>query len=410
MKKGFKHTEIGWIPEDWEVRTIFDSTVCLDNLRVPLNENQRLCMKGDYPYCGANGILDYINDYIIEDEVILIAEDGGYFEEYETRPIAYKMKGKFWVNNHAHILKAKSDFDQDFIFYSLVHKNILPYLTSGTRSKLNKSEMYKIGIAIPNSKSEQTAIAQVLSDTDALIEKLEQLIAKKQNIKTAAMQELLKPKEGWVVKKLGEVCKRITTGKLDANAMKPDGEYRFYTCAKNYFFIDNYAFDDEALLISGNGEYVGYVHYYKGKFNAYQRTYVLTGFSIDVLFLKYYLDNFLAARIDVEIYTGNTPYIRRDTLTEMNIYFPKEQSEQTRIAQILTDMDNEIEALEEQLEKYKMLKRGMMQVLLTGKIRLNLDYEGLKDYLDLKSRNHGNQANQVNHVSDNYQANQGHGH
>ena len=177
--------------EGWEVKTIYDTTVCMDNLRVPLNENQRLSMKGDYPYCGANGILDYINDFKIDDEVLLIAEDGGYFDEYATRPIAYKMKGRFWVNNHAHILKTKNEYDQDFIFYSLVHKNILTFLASGTRAKLNKSEMYKIDIDIPKNKTEQTRIAKILSNMDSEIEALEKKLEKQKQIKQGMMQNLL---------------------------------------------------------------------------------------------------------------------------------------------------------------------------------------------------------------------------
>ena len=114
----------------WEEKTLLELINCLDNLRVPLNDSQRLNMKGDYPYCGANGILDFINQYMIDDDIILIAEDGGYFDEYAYRPIAYRMSGKCWVNNHAHILKAKESFSQDFIFYSLVHKNILSFLAS----------------------------------------------------------------------------------------------------------------------------------------------------------------------------------------------------------------------------------------------------------------------------------------
>ena len=106
------------------------------------------------------------------------------------------------------------------------------------------------------------------------------------------MQQLLKPKQGWKTMKLGDVCTTITTGKLDANEMCQDGEYRFYTCAKSYYFIDTFAFDDEALLISGNGENVGYVHYYKVKFNAYQRTYVLLRFKESIHYVKYFLDQF----------------------------------------------------------------------------------------------------------------------
>lgn len=164
---------------------------CLDNLRVPLNESQRQKMQGVYPYCGANGVLDYVDSYVIDDDIILVAEDGGYFDEYETRPIAYRMIGKCWVNNHAHILKAKHGVDQGFLFYSLVHKNILPFLASATRAKLNKSEMNKIQINLPIDEQEQSAIAKILSDMDNEIFKLEVRRDKTKELKQAMMQQLL---------------------------------------------------------------------------------------------------------------------------------------------------------------------------------------------------------------------------
>lgn len=176
---------------EWWIKTIEETTECLDNLRVPLNENQRSKMQGDIPYCGANGVLDYVNNYVIDDDIILIAEDGGYFDEYSYRPIAYRMIGKCWVNNHAHILKAKNSYAQGFIYYSLVHKNILKFLASGTRAKLNKSEMYKIEIDIAPTKSEQSAIATVLSNMDVEIQKLKSQFAKYKNLKQGMMQKLL---------------------------------------------------------------------------------------------------------------------------------------------------------------------------------------------------------------------------
>ena len=176
---------------EWKVKTLEQSADCLDGVRVPLNEAQRAAMKGDYPYCGANGVLDYVNGYVIDDDIILMAEDGGYFDEYGTRPIAYRMKGKCWVNNHAHILKAKLGFDQGFLFYSLVHKNILPFLASGTRAKLNKSELNKIEVKFPAEEAEQTAIAEVLTDMDAELAALEQRREKTLALKQAMMQELL---------------------------------------------------------------------------------------------------------------------------------------------------------------------------------------------------------------------------
>ena len=175
----------------WEMKRLGKIADCLDNVRVPLNETQRATMPGPYPYCGANGVLDYVNDYVLDDDVILIAEDGGHFDEFLSRPIAYRMRGKIWVNNHAHILQAKSDYDQGFLYYSLVHKNILPYLSGGTRAKLNKFEMYKIEINVPDDIDEQRAIASVLSDIDAEIAALEQRWDKTRAIKQGMMQQLL---------------------------------------------------------------------------------------------------------------------------------------------------------------------------------------------------------------------------
>ena len=126
-----------------------------------------------------------------DDDVILIAEDGGHFEEHADRPIAYRMKGKIWVNNHAHILKAKPGFSQAFLFFALVHKNILPFLASGTRAKLNRAEMNKIVVRLPRQATEQRAIATVLSDMDAEIAALERRLDKTRAIKQGMMQQLL---------------------------------------------------------------------------------------------------------------------------------------------------------------------------------------------------------------------------
>ncbi len=175
--------------------------------------------------------------------------------------------------------------------------------------------------------------------------------------------------EGWKKDKLTNIIAQITTGKLDANAMVPNGEYRFYTCAKDYCYIDNYAFDDEALLISGNGEYVGYIHYYKGKFNAYQRVYVLTGFKIDVRYLENFLNRYLPSRINKEVSQNNIPYIRLSTLSKMEINYPESPTEQVSIANILSKVDEAIESVKKSIEAAEKLKKSLMQNLLTGRMK-----------------------------------------
>ena len=167
------------------------STVCnvLDNKRVPLNDEQRT--SGIYPYCGANGIVDYIDRYIFDEDLILIAEDGGNFDQYETRPIAYWMSGKYWVNNHAHVLKAKNEYNQRYIFYQLEHKDITDYIVGGTRTKLTRAQLDKIEISIPFTYAEQQAIATILSDMDKEIADLEAQRDKYRLLKSGMMQKLL---------------------------------------------------------------------------------------------------------------------------------------------------------------------------------------------------------------------------
>jgi len=166
----------------------------------------------------------------------------------------------------------------------------------------------------------------------------------------------------WEETFLGNHCE-ITTGKLDANAMVERGQYRFYTCAKDYYLIDKYAFDTDALLVSGNGANVGYIHHYKGKFNAYQRTYVLDRFEQDIFFIKYYLEKNLHKRISTEKKDGNTPYIVMSTLTDMVVMLPKDKKEQQKIADCLSSLDELIEAEDQKLEALQHHKKGLMQEL-----------------------------------------------
>ena len=142
--------------------------------------------------------------------------------------------------------------------------------------------------------------------------------------------------------------------------MVENGQYRFYTCAKDYYYIDEYAFDTEALLISGNGAYVGYIHYYKGKFNAYQRTYVLDQFTENIQYIKVYLDEFLSKRIKSEKKEGNTPYIVLSTLSDMMIKLTN-ATDENKVINTFNNINNKIDKEELKLNKLIELKKGLMQ-------------------------------------------------
>lgn len=185
-----KETKLGLVPEDWEVKKLKDVANSLDNRRIPLNSEERAKRQGKYPYWGANGILDFVDDFIFDQTIVLLAEDGGYFGEYQSRPIANISYGKAWVNNHAHVLEAKIEVTNEWLYYTFVHKNILGYVNGGTRAKLNKSDMLLIPCIVPPIE-EQKRITQIFINADSEITNLETQLNQIKEQKKGLMQKLL---------------------------------------------------------------------------------------------------------------------------------------------------------------------------------------------------------------------------
>ena len=171
----------------------------------------------------------------------------------------------------------------------------------------------------------------------------------------------------WEVKRLDEVCS-ITTGHKDVNQGCKNGKYPFFTCSRNVFAANSYSFDCEAILVAGNGD-VGNLHYCKGKFEAYQRTYVLKDFSEEVSYIFHELTyNLMRSLSDGKI-GSSIPYITIQQLEGFMLPLPS-LPEQRRIAEALSDIDELILALGKLIEKKRNIKTGTMQQLLTGKTRL----------------------------------------
>ena len=288
-------------------------------------------------------------------------------------------RGKAVLNQHIFIVKPV-EIDKVFLkmaidanMTSIIEKS---HGGAGLRH-ITKSDFEDIRISVPKDIAEQRRIAACLFALDEILSATNEKLERLKTYKKGLMQKLF-PAKGkklpelrikefekdgeWEEKKLATIVHQITTGKLDANAMVSNGEYRFYTCAKDYAFINEYAFDTEALLISGNGAHLGYIHYYKGKFNAYQRTYVLSDFQCDIFYLKYYLESFLPDRINKEKKEGNTPYIVLSTLTEMDISLPS-NFEQHKIADCLTSIDEMINQYTNKVTFLELYKKGLMQQL-----------------------------------------------
>jgi type I restriction enzyme S subunit len=225
---------------------------------------------------------------------------------------------------------------------------------------------------------EQQAIATALSDADALIEALEQLLAKKHQIKQGAMQELLTGQRRlpgfageWEVKRLGDIA-HIKTGGRNNQDKVEDGEYPFFVRSATVERINSYSYDCEAILIPGEGGIGSIFHYINGRFDVHQRVYAITQFTDNVSgkFVYFYLRQYFGAHAMQNSVKATVDSLRLPTFVEFELFMPPTELEQTAIAAVLSDMGAEIATLETKLAKARSVKQGMMQELLTGRIRL----------------------------------------
>lgn len=190
----------------------------LDSRRIPITASDR--KPGPYPYYGANGIQDYVSDYIFDDELVLLAEDGGNFGSKE-KPIAYRVSGKCWVNNHAHVLKSKDMLDVDYLCYSLMFYDVSGLVNGATRQKLTQADMRKMEIPL-RPMSEQKRITAVINKVSDLISLRKQQLTKLDELVKARFVELfgdpvINPK-GYLVKPLQELIDMgYITYHLDGN-------------------------------------------------------------------------------------------------------------------------------------------------------------------------------------------------
>ena len=327
----------------------------LDSKRVPITAANRV--SGQYPYYGANGVQDYVADYIFDDELVLLAEDGGNFGSKE-KPIAYRVSGKCWVNNHAHVLKPKAVIDVDYLCYSLMFYDVSGLVNGATRQKLTQSDMRKMEIPL-RTMVEQKNIVCRLNKLAELISLRKQQLAKLDELVKARFVELFHG-QGYPVLKWKDVFD-TTTGKLDSNAAVENGIYPFFTCSKEVLRIDKYAFEQKALLLAGNNAAGKYdVKYYNGKFNAYQRTYVLglkENWSYRVF--QYQLEDKLEY-LQQQSLGGLTKYLTLKILGELDFIIPP-KNKQDEFDTFVERADRQKQTVQQSLEKLQLMKKALMQ-------------------------------------------------
>ena len=182
--------KFGKVPKGWEVKKVSEIAENLDNLRKPIKSIDRDKIKGKIPYYGAAGIVDYINDYLFDGTYLLFGEDG---ENLLSRklPQAFIVKGKFWVNNHAHILRVYDEFDINLIVNILESKKYDDIVYGSAQPKINKSDLNRIKIIIPKDIDEQKRISKSITTIDIEISTKQNKIAILERLKKSLMQNLL---------------------------------------------------------------------------------------------------------------------------------------------------------------------------------------------------------------------------
>ena len=389
LRAGYKQTEVGVIPQDWDVKTLGSCLIDrpsygINAAAVPYSDKLPAYVR--ITDIGEDGRLlpgqrvsvrsEMSGNFYLFDGDIVLARTGAsvgksYRYNPDDGPLVY---AGFLIRIRPNCERLLSIFAAAYVTTANYWRWVRLMSMRSGQPGINGNEFAQLPVALP-ALPEQRAIAAALSDVDALLAGLGRLIAKKRDLKQAAMQQLLTGQtrlpgfQGeWHWKRMGDVC-RITTGKKDVNQGNPAGQYPFFTCARDNTFSDSFSFDSEAILIAGNGE-VGNLSYFKGKFEAYQRTYVLQDFSVGVTFLWHQLTAYLAASLGIGTIGSSIPYIKKGNLVNFEFKAPLDHGEQTAIAQVLSDMDAELTALQARRDKTCALKQAMMQELLTGKTRL----------------------------------------
>ena len=282
----------------------------------------------------------------------------------------------------------QSAFDKEYLYYCLGSEfTIQQYISMAAGSSvqnLNKDKVSAVIIAKPPIQ-EQTAISEALSDVDSLISSLQKLIEKKKAIKQGAMQELLTGKKRlpgfcreWDKKCLCDLAKDITTGTKNNEDKVQNGKYPFFVRSACVEKINSHSYDCEAILVPGEGNIGEIFHYINGKFDLHQRVYKISEFQECVgLYIFYYMKRFFGPYALLNTVKATVDSLRLPAFLKFKIFLSNDLTEQQAIAQVLSDMDSEIEQLEKKLAKYQQIKQGMMQELLTGRIRL-VDVENNK--------------------------------
>ena len=326
---------------EWKNTTLEECVDFLDGQRKPIKSDDRKGEKRLYPYYGASGIIDYIDEYIFDGDYILLSEDGANIIDRNYR-VAFIANGKIWVNNHAHVLQPHKEMNINFLSEALERINYAIYNTGTTMPKLNQEICRKINLNVP-SLSEQNKIGNLLYLLNERIATQNRLIEDLKKLRCAVSNKLFQSVKGVVIPLSG--ISNIVKGKqINGDFLAEVGEYYVMnggTEPSGYY--DNYNVEANTISISEGGNSCGYVQFNRMPFWSGGHCYTIQDIVSDVetLYLYHYLKSKEDSIMKLRIGTG-LPNIQKKDLAEFKVIIPAIE-QQRRISNILSLLERKTE-------------------------------------------------------------------
>lgn len=354
-------------------------TINFDKKRVPLSGAQREKRQGKYRYYGAQGVIDHIDDFIFDGTYLLIAEDGENLKS-KKQNIAQVVEGQFWVNNHAHIVQGNELCDTRYLSYLLNGIDLSGYVTGSAQPKLSQANLNAVTLFLPpifiQKKivdylylfDKKIAVNQQINDhlQQQAAELYKSWFVEFSSATTCKMidSEIGKIPYGWRVYRLSEFLP-VITGKKNANVSSEKGKYPFFSCSQDFSWTDDYSFEGNAILVAGNGDFN--VKWYKGRFEAYQRTYVLIPYEERYTSWLYYAVKNNLARITSAARGSVIKFITKGNLEDFAFAAPSDLCS-CEIIDTFAAINRKIDCLTQENYRLAAIRDALLPRLMSGEI------------------------------------------
>lgn len=397
------------LPKGWAIEELHKITQILDKYRKPINASERLKriegknQKELFPYYGATGIIGFIDDYLIDGEYVLLGEDAAPFLD-PTKDVAYLIKGKSWVNNHAHILL--SDFNNKFLLHYLNHFNYKGFVSGTTRLKLTQTSLKKIPVLVPPLPEQHRIVAKIeelFSSLDKGIESLKTAQAQLKVYRQAVLKWAFEGKftnkdvkegelpKGWEWKVVKNIASNIQYGYTESSSNIPIGpkflritdiqnnRVNWNTvpyCKIDKDNIDKYLLEDGDLVFARTGATVGKSFLIKGNIpkSVYASYLIRLRFPKDILdsYVWYYFQSpfYWNQILDKQVGTGQ-PNVNGTKLGNIKIIIPPFSEQQHIVSEIesrLSVCDKIEESISASLQQAEALRQSILKKAFEGKL------------------------------------------